>query len=152
MPGNWRHSALFVLTLLGASVFGSANPGYLPVVGPAPVRFRAVFAPATNFAVLPPPVIAESEPVLVKPDTLNPLNTTTNVQPPAAEEAPPANALPYSPMENSAPGEVISPQMLLKYFTKNTNHSGASLIGPMNFTPPQPTQPASSTATYSTSP
>jgi hypothetical protein len=73
------------------------------------------------------------------------------------------------PILGVAPEQVVSPQMLLKYFTTstnagigaNTNAAGHAttlgVIGPLGFTPPPlttspPPPPPASKATYSTSP
>jgi hypothetical protein len=154
MRGNCRFSVLPALSLGMASVFGSGDPCYLPVVGPAALRFQAAVMATTHPAILAPPEITEPESVLIRPETLNPLSTVTNEVMAAAES--PAPVIPYHPIpaEPSPPGEVISPQMLLKYFAKSTNGAGARVVGPMpmNFTPPPPVQPPASKATYSTSP
>jgi hypothetical protein len=46
---------------------------------------------------------------------------------------------------------VVSPQMLLKYFTKSTN-STASAATPLDFTPPKAAGTPPSRATYETGP
>jgi hypothetical protein len=46
---------------------------------------------------------------------------------------------------------VVSPQMLLKYFTKSTN-SAASAAVPLGFTPPKAAGVPPSRATYETGP
>jgi hypothetical protein len=154
MRGNCRYSVLPVLTLGVASVFASADPGYLPVVGPAALRFRAASMATANLPISARPEITEPESVLIRPETLDPLNAVTNEVSAAAER--PEPVLPHNPIpaEPVPSGEVISPQMLLKYFTKSTNGTGAGVLGPMplNFTPPPPSQTPSSKATYSTSP
>jgi hypothetical protein len=52
----------------------------------------------------------------------------------------------------SNPDEVVSPQMLLRYFNKSTNGASASVIAPMEFTPPPAAPAPSSKASFSTSP
>ncbi len=154
MRGNCRYSVLPVLVLGVVSVFGSGDPGYLPVVGPAALRFRAAFMATTHLANPVQPEITEPESVLIGPETLDPLNAATNEVSAVAERSVPV--IPHYPIpaEPSPTGEVVSPQMLLKYFTKSTNGTGAGAIGPMpmNFTPPPPAQAPSSKASYSTSP
>jgi hypothetical protein len=154
MRGNCRFSVLPVLTLAVASVFGSTDPGYLPLVGPAALRFRAAIATTTNVAILVQPETTEAESALIRPETLDPLNAATNEAAVVVEKPALVNPLQPIPMEASPPGEVISPQMLLKYFTKSTNAAGTRVLGPMpmNFTPPPPSQAPPSKATYSTSP
>ena len=43
----------------------------------------------------------------------------------------------------------ISSQMLLKFFTPSTNGPAAGVVAPLEFAPPSPPKPPSSTATYS---
>ena len=52
----------------------------------------------------------------------------------------------------SAPEPMVSPQMLLKYFNRTTNGISSAVTAPMEFAPPTPARPPSSTATYSTNP
>jgi hypothetical protein len=47
-----------------------------------------------------------------------------------------------------APAEVVSPQMLLKYFNKSTNGASTGIIAPLDLSAPNP-QPRPSQATYS---
>jgi hypothetical protein len=47
------------------------------------------------------------------------------------------------------PGDVVSPQMLLKYFNKSTNGTGAGIIAPVDVNTSRPTQATPSSATYS---
>jgi hypothetical protein len=50
--------------------------------------------------------------------------------------------------ESPGAADVISPQMLLKYFNKSTNGTGTGIIAPLDLTAPR-AQPPSSKATYS---
>jgi hypothetical protein len=42
--------------------------------------------------------------------------------------------------------------MLLRYFNRSTNGTGAGILAPVDFAPPGAAKPPSSTATYSTNP
>ena len=55
MFGSWRHWAA-VGAVFASPAFGVlAAPGYLPVVGPVPLRFRPAAPPATNLVIIPLP-------------------------------------------------------------------------------------------------
>jgi hypothetical protein len=61
------------------------------------------------------------------------------------------NGTAQPPVESSPPEPVVSPQMLLKYFTKSTN-SMAPAASPIDFNPPKSVEAPPSRATYETSP
>ncbi len=155
MFGRLRHWAEAGAALLGLAFTVSAGPGYLPVVGPAPLRFQAGSPPSANIIKMPlpppdpPPSAAKSASAAppsaadaqtnAAPAAVPALLTVTNN--PVSPEAAPANSEPK-----------ISPEMLLKYFTPSTNRPAGGVIAPLDFTPPALAKPASSTATYSTQP
>lgn len=56
------------------------------------------------------------------------------------------------PIEQTRPEDVVSPQMLLKFFNKGTNGAATSVTVPLDFTPPRPAEPSNSKASYSTGP
>ena len=136
-----------------------AGPGYLPTVGPPPLRFADPAAQTASHFFLPP-----LEPVAV----IAPAADADQTAPPAKKAIPPLLGpeppQPAVPVENPAAtvppmhatvpttleSPLFSPQMLLPYFTRgSTNASGASVLIPVNFQPPLPTgQPPSSSATY----
>lgn len=120
-----------------------SNAGYLPTVGPSPLRFRPAFKPNTNIVVLPIPI----QPVVAPP----PAEKVEKVSSPTlpALEPIPAIAQTNAVVEPPRP-DVVSPQMLLKYFNKPTNGNAAGVSAPLDFTPPRPVEPPSSKASYST--
>ena len=150
--------------LLAVALCASAGPGYLPVVGPPTLRFAppsppppAVLIPLPPLAVVDPrptppaadplaPVvdssIAAADPVLIDPFAV----------PPAAEPIP-------SPATYVTPAVPVGtdnlvPQMFMKYFVggAGTNGAGVSIFSPVNFVPPLPIVPPSSSATFQTVP
>jgi hypothetical protein len=147
---------LFVMVSLGilaVSPIHAADPGYLPRIGPASLRFRSVPTAATNQLVLSAPEPdpeAELEPTAPKDDK----PTAATIPAPTPTPAPAAivNEVSSGPTEPTPPDEVVSPQMLLKYFNKSTNGTSSTVIAPLDFTPPKPVEPNSSKATYSTGP
>jgi hypothetical protein len=154
MFGRLRHWAEAGTALLGLAFAVSAGPGYLPVVGPAPLRFQAGSPPSANLVKMPLP----------PPDPPSSAAKSTSAAPPSAADAQtnvaPATAVlltatnnPVAPEAAPASSEPkISPEMLLKFFTPSTNGPAGGVIAPLDFTPPAMAKPASSTATYSTQP
>jgi hypothetical protein len=154
-----------------------AGDGYLPRVGPVPLRFRAPapvmvnqvsasvpapFPPPFLPPYFPPVPIALPTPPL--PTNRLDISTTSNV-PPAMLPVTNGPALQFDAREPETlgPDAVVSPQMLLKFFSASTNANAVSntappeVIAPLRFTPPivptsQPAPPTGSKATYSTSP
>jgi len=160
MFGRLRHWAEGGAALLGLAFAVSASPGYLPAVGPAPLRFRPAAPPAANLVImpLPPPDPPPSAPP-----------SAASIPPPAAAAQAKTNAPAAGPAsapvlltatnnpaapEAAPPGSdpKISPQMLLKYFTPSTNGVSGGTIAPLDFAPPPAAKPPSSTATFSTQP
>jgi hypothetical protein len=142
------------LPVLAFSVLASA--GYLPVVGPVPLRFRQPALPATNLVrmTLPPP---ETEPATASiPDNAEAKKTAPAPNPPPAAPPPAASPTvatnPAEPAATPASEPMISPQMLMKYFNRSTNGVSGGILAPVDFAPPAPAKPPSSTATYSTNP
>jgi hypothetical protein len=140
---------------IGVCAFGDES-GYLRVVGPAPLRFRPPPHPASLPSV-PPPAPAEASPAPVVPAVAVPdfsvvpsLLPTPPAPAPATTQAPTAPSSDTNPVIEPARSEdVVSPQMLLKYFNKSTNGTTTGIIAPIQFAPPQPGSAPSSTATYS---
>jgi hypothetical protein len=145
-----------------------ADTGYLPLAGPLPLRFRH----------LPPPV---AKPVIVAPPTNAPIALIALPEPPMLYGPPaPTNATAVLPVtvtnapalefsagesvvgpSTPAANAVVLPQMLIHFFTTSTNAAtnatSVGVVTPIGFTPPPvlaPTlaPPASTRATYSTSP
>jgi len=129
------------------------DSGYLRVVGPAPLRFRPTPRPISTPLVPPPEASpAPTMPAVATPDfsvvpNLLPMPTAPA---PVTFQAPPAATTETNAViEPPRAEEVVSPQMLLKYFNKSTNGNTTGVIAPIQFAPPQPTGAPSSTATYS---
>lgn len=157
MFGRWRHWAGAGVALASLAFGVSATPGYLPAVGPVPLRFRPAAQSVTNLVrmPLPPPDLPPPEPSTPSTPAIPSTAPAPSKQPPSvlpAASLPPTNA-PVEP--NAVPSgsePMISPQMLLRYFNRSTNGVGAGVIAPLQFAPPASTTPPSSTATYSTDP
>ncbi len=128
------------------------DSGYLRVVGPAPLRFRAKPAPLVT-----PPAPVETSPAPVVPAVVTPdfsvvpnLLSIPTAPAPVITEAPTATTSDTNAViEPARSEEVVSPQMLLKYFNKSTNGTTTGIIAPIQFSPAQPASAPSSTATYS---
>lgn len=153
---------------LAVALCAAAGPGYLPTVGPAPVRFETP-APLVEATVpLPPLVFIEPRPATDTVTAASPTSPAPNVTSAAPTETPTSASAessvfisPLGPPEptgvaTNAPAdtEVVAPQMLLKYFTRpaGTNSAGISVFAPVGFVPPQPLAPPSSSATFQTVP
>jgi hypothetical protein len=130
------------------------DSGYLRVVGPAPLRFRPAPHPIIT---LPPPAPAavEASPAPAIPGGGTPdFSVVPSLLPappltaPVTVQAPTATTN-ETIIEPARPEDVVSPQMLLKYFNKSTNGNTTGVIAPIQFSPPQPIGAPSSTATYS---
>ena len=150
--------------IVASCVFGSwgaFSRGYLPAIGPTPLRFQTP-PPAVVIAALPalqiPPLAAtndhaaaESPPapadvVLVAPLTPN---QETNLTVTNSVLLPPNEPVGLSV---DSPTNRVSVQSLVEFFRRDqggTNHTGTSVYLPLNFVPPNPGPPPSSSATYS---
>jgi hypothetical protein len=161
---------------LAVALSATAGQGYLPTVGPAPVRFETPAPPAPVMVALPPLVFIEPRPLTDTNETVASTSPAAATAPPNLPGAAPTEATTSSPAEvtvfvsplgpleptgvatNSlaapAETEVIAPQMLLKYFMRpaGTNSAGVSIFAPVGFVPPQPLAPPSSSATFQTTP
>ena len=143
----------------------ATHRAYLPAVGPAPLRFLAHKLPA-NVYVLPPleiPGLAATNeaaqatsPAAVKTTSIAPLvtqegqtshgstNTTTDVPQSLISE-------PLPSISDTSTNE-LSMQSLVNFFKRGqggTNQIDTGVFFPLNFVPPRPVSPPSSTATYS---
>ena len=130
-----------------ATILASACPAlpraYLPVIGPAPLRYRPVEDRANSFAQLPLPEPAKADSVPASPsseqteatipfalsDLLAPAADRGSVVSEAANPAP----VPESPPEQGP----ISPQIFLQYFNGGTNAPAVNPLAPVDFTPPR---------------
>lgn len=157
------------LTLAATATTGSTR-GYLAEVGPAALRFQE--PPPPRMAVLLPPLPREAPDVSAStedgstnasPTTASLNETDANIPPwppemvPGMEPEPaavPPTALTTSLEPTAMPrptGPVISPQMLLDYFRPIRSGTNALIQGvtiPVQFIPPTPIAPPSSSATY----
>lgn len=91
------------------------------------------------------PVVATPQPLESQILDLGPSPTTNSGQMPLAQAV-------FNPPPNTAPGAIVSPQMLVPLFIQNqsTNSARITTIAPITFAPPVPNQPLSSSATYLT--
>ena len=150
---------------LAAAMCATAGPGYLPLVGPPPLRFEAPPPRAAEPFILSPLAFVEPRPAvpLVEPLTsITPtpsLDTNITAPPPPSPnlttplpgaEPTPANAIVAAPSFI----EPLGPQLFMKYFTgrHGTNSTGISIYSPVGFVPPTPIAPPSSSATFQTTP
>ena len=148
---NRQGMCCVLLAVLSVATAASTGPGYLPRVGPAPLRFLAPPRVCTKRFVLPVPV---PDPASVVPqiEKMPPLPRPASSALELPGPMPQAESGPAQPQMETAPADaVVSPQMLLRYFTQ-TNNSAASVIAPMEFTPPRAAVPAPSKATFSIGP
>jgi len=143
---------LIVSLSAGSAKAGSPQPGYLPRVGPTPLRFFTAPQPGTKPLVLEPkaetltnsiPMLTEEiEPMAEPPQLIE--EPMVSPEPPKTSQVDPA---PESPVP-----EPVSAQMLLKYFRKSAVGNVKGVVVPMDFTPPRAASAPSSKATYSTTP
>ncbi|HEX4343148.1 MAG TPA: hypothetical protein VH255_07140 [Verrucomicrobiae bacterium] len=126
--------------------------GYLPRIGPSPLRFALVkptpTQPPESFA-LPP----ETTPSATNDDLSAKVETATNVPPPAVaqtETNSPAPHAEFVPADNMLS---ISPKMLNELFRASSGSTNQTQSAPvptdgMNFQPPPMNEPPVSRATY----
>jgi hypothetical protein len=155
------------IVLLACLFFGALpgfSEGYLPLIGPAPLRFLAEPAPTPVATVRPslsPPVPAET-PVVVTFEDDEELDwadlpgTGTNSPPPIVLSSPmvlggDTNAI--SALSVPPSNELVTPQVLLHYFHQRfgEHHDSASaeVAVPLMFIPPQSSSRPPSKAVYS---
>lgn len=153
-----------------ALAVSAADSGYLPKVGPPPLRFappRSLdkpAAPGLDLTLPTPPPVPDVPPEAVAPEVSTgpgtapghpgaPEITLPLVGPPAPTNVPPEPEVRLAPDPPPPPPAIQmvmpQPQLFLQYFTPDylpyTNGYGISL--PVGFIPPQP-RGGSSTATY----
>lgn len=154
-----RHWAGVGVVVTGLAFGVLATPGYLPAVGPPALRFRLAAPAATNLIqmALPPPD-APSPTLSTPPTPSGGAETENKPASPASNTA--SGSVTLAATNNPAPSDAtsfgaeprISPQMLLRYFGRPTNAPASGIIPPVDFAPPAPATPPSSTATYTTDP
>ena len=148
--------------LLVVALCASAGQGYLPVIGPPALRFAPPPPPLPAVLIpLPPLAVVEPRPA---PSAVDPAPLATNFTNAAADPvlidpfAVPPVAEPVPALAPNAtslvPPETLVPQMFMKYFVggAGTNGTGVSIFSPVNFVPPLPIVPPSSSATFQTVP
>ena len=169
--GIMRQLALTMVGLgLVAAHTGDASD-YLAAIGPAPLRFQK---PALAASLALPPLLMH-DPGPPHPEVVPTNSAPVDADPRPAAEAPAsasAPALPPVPVatpthavdvvlpppdlppparsDPDAP-PILSPQMLLHFFNKwsGTNSvSTTTIVAPVEFIPPRPSAPPSSTSTY----
>jgi hypothetical protein len=146
---DWQGLSFALFAALSLAAAASSGPGWLPRVGPTPLRFSPAPRPCAKQFVLPVPVPApEPAPVVSKADKAPPASSAPE---PPAVILQAGNSMAQPPVESSPPEAVVSPQMLLKYFTKSTN-GAASTAAPLDFTPSKAAGAPPSRATYETGP
>jgi hypothetical protein len=159
-------SVLWLVAVLGvcAGVTANNRDKYLPAAGPVPLRFRAETPEFNPEWILGPLQMSDAAVTNKPPENVEPKENIS-----AATENGPANqvseaseqieiarfepseakvdglALPKESARNSA--GPISPQMFLKYFSRNGTNE-VLVPYPLEFTPPVPTRTAESTAVY----
>jgi hypothetical protein len=140
---------LFGLAALGAAlvcVGSSAESGYLPGVGPTPLRFRPLPTARNAQAVLPP--LATTDQSTNAPTEL-PENLQTNS--PVPDWSDPAFFIgpELPPVLTNAPAapQIMVPQMLMRFFGPATNQE-TIISAPVEFMPPGPPISRGSSATY----
>jgi len=160
-----RH--LGAVALFAVVCDAAAGPGYLPVVGPPPLRFAAPpAAPSDKLIPLPPLTVIEprppaaSEPAAPAASSATPGIEGTSTERPGIDpfavpttEPAPLDSL-GAPLPAPAQAENIVPQMFMKYFTGRvgTNGPGVSIYSPVGFIPPQPVAPPASSSSFQTTP
>jgi hypothetical protein len=143
-----KRLVIFVLmasVLLGAKAFGWPVRGYLKIVGPAPLWFQPVPQSPAAPLVLPP--LPAERPAPAAPEPPAPAASATNDTVTAQSPAPAGPANP-PPAGND---EQATPQTLLGFFKQKNAPSAdheSSVVAPIGFVPPKPSDHPSSTATY----
>jgi len=160
---------LIQVGLLAVTIAASAGDGYLPAVGPAPLRFELPASPKVSPAVvLPPLVLVETNRPTpqVPPMASIVAEIPSSVETNAVTSAGPVEPLVLAPeivpdaiqtnaMQDMVPlVGALNPQMFMHYFTgrPGTNSSGVSIFTPVSFVPPVPVPPPSSSAAFQTTP
>ena len=137
----------------GGPSASSPSKAYLQRIGPAPLRFSEPKPPQVFFTNSAPAVVAKNESGPADADVPDFLAPPTSLTPVEIGQAVTYTAKSAPVSQLSQPAEVVSPQMLLKYFNKSTNGSVTGVVMPVEFAAPQPSAaPPSSSATYSTTP
>ena len=129
MLGRIRHLIPATYGFIGVAGVVWAGSAYLPAVGPVPLRFSPLSAPATNWGCLPPPSanVAPSSSLPGDQDgTASAIEALTPVFPLTTNSAEPYTAEAQSPEPPSPPAETVTPAMLLKYLLPTANAAASA--------------------------
>lgn len=149
---QWLAAVVVVGILKVATAW--ADAGYLPQAGPLPFRFRIPPPPVAEHLNAPPappppaPIALPTPPMPSAPPETT-IATPARMVKPVAVAVTNGPALEFEarePLTGPAPDGVISPQMLMQYFTPSsktaTNAASLGVVAPIGFTPPPVTAPA----------
>ena len=167
-PRVQRGRALVIVAaILGTA--GAALAGYLPRIGPSPLRFQTLSADSPGAKAVLPPLNMGEKPV-VEDETTDARSDTSGVEtnsvPPARPALPPPETkknISKASYPTNAPSEWMPPlaatsnasftsaDLLVQFFKPfggGTNASGVLVTVPVNTTEVRLSLPPSSTATY----
>lgn len=153
-----RPQILVLAVLAGTAPAFAKGPGYLAMIGPAPMRF----AKRVDLVVaepLPPPIPEKAPEQKEEPkgDGKKPESSATPIQTKIQEDSsPPPPQPPPPPMIPAQDQSGVSPYQVLQYLLKPASTNAVQpvvVLPPINFTPPAQVVPSpSSTATYQKGP
>ncbi len=148
---SWQRCGAALLSAV--MIYAGSSPagvGYLPRMGPTPLRFRSAFE-ADPGKVLPPLDIPDDTATTNAIVPFPPFNEEPAPAPQVAYEPPsqidlqlpppplPAPQMGYATNAPPSVQGVLVPQMLLQYFGHSTNQSSAVIVAPpVEFYPPPP--------------
>lgn len=148
------HCRLAVLLAVSSA---GAGVGYLPTVGPVPLRFETPPAPKPAHRPLPPLEQFDASRPAVPCESAAADAALAPAQP-SGEPVSAVSPAPLPAVTNlvQAPppvAEVVTPQMFVKYFTGARSNAPANAVFlPVGFRPALPNTGNSSTATYTVGP
>ena len=163
----FEHWRIWIVLLASMALMGplALGAGYLPLVGPPPLRFEKVaeprifsWAPAVLVPVAstPPPVAVETnfQPVTSTVPANNVISSPAPIEPASVPPRSPPENLSTNSMVQSRPANdllVVTPEMLVDYFKPNRDAAKVAdvhVLAPVNFTPPASVSNPSSQAIY----
>lgn len=128
--------------LSGVPAVAAPGSTYLPAIGPAPLRFLQLPTPVTNWVSDPAPLFPDLTPAVEEPSNaipaipaVAPVPTPDAITNTASSIAVTTEAA-FTPIGSPDTISVISPQMLLRYFTPGTNSPAPAQPDAVGFTPP----------------
>jgi len=147
---------LCATTILACDNLQAGRGGYLPVIGPGPLRYFQLPDRANAFAQLPLPEPAKTDSVPASPSSeqtepVNPFALSDMLAPAADRGADVMEAASPSPVPQSPPmdPQPISPRVFLQYFNAGTNAPPPGSTAPVDFTPPRSAESGRSAPTPS---